>query len=96
MSCLNKSFGLPQIVVTGLSHSWQILIIHEYLLICYMKLYPLISIVCKSIILNILMVHRIIFNRNEENIMAYSLIVKMGAAYVGAIALMTVAATLLA
>lgn len=36
------------------------------------------------------------FNRNEENIMAYSLLVKMGAAYVGAIALMTVATTLLA
>jgi len=36
------------------------------------------------------------FNRNEEIIMAYNLIIRMGAAYVGAIAIMAIAATLVA
>ncbi|MDA9982830.1 hypothetical protein N9H39_08875 [Gammaproteobacteria bacterium] len=42
------------------------------------------------------MVHRTIFNFIEEMTMAYDLLIKMGAVYVGAIALLTISASILA
>lgn len=42
------------------------------------------------------MVHCTISNLHEELTMAYNLFIKMGALYVGAIALLTISATILA
>ena len=65
-----------------------------------MKFYPLISITCKTNILPVFMVHctiRLIPDTlTEENEMAYSLLVKMGAADGGATAVLTAVATVLA
>ena len=64
-----------------------------------MKNYPLISIICVYTIPKELMVHCIIklfcfiF---EEIEMAYNLFVKMGAAYIGAVAVLTLAVSVLA
>ena len=65
-----------------------------------MKFFPLISITCETIILYMLMVQRTIRlipdTLIEGTKMAYGLLVKMAAAYVGAIAILTALVTVLA